>query len=293
MSMLDQRISLIKSKRTEDAAAGEDLTDTLGIDMLQSSVPPARAIGSSGMMYHGTSFCLRPGSEPRRSAIFLVEARWFDPLIMATILLNCFTMAWESPLDPEGTWKAQLIDTCEMVFLGAFTVELLAKVLAYGFGRYICNSWCQFDFVCVTLAWAPILFGDFGVQTSVLRAVRALRPLRILKRVPGMPGLIQAILSTVPKLGNVIMLMLFVSVVFAIFGVELFKGMLHYRCAIPGFDGADHHVEQAYEAERPFDTGLNCNPELALRLQKRNSDAIPYGVCPSEQSCVYFSSKWA
>ena len=51
----------------------------------------------------------------RLESIGVVEAAWFDRLVLVTILVNCATMVWESPLDPEGTWKAVLIDVAELV----------------------------------------------------------------------------------------------------------------------------------------------------------------------------------
>eukprot|EP00966_Prymnesium_polylepis_P004717 108532-Prymnesium_polylepis.1 len=101
-------------------------------------------------------------------------------------------MAVQSPLDPEGTTKADVLQVCEWIFLGIFTTELLLKVLAYTFVRhrssYLRDPWCILDFVVVTLAWVPILIPAFG-NFSVIRCVRALRPLRALKRMPGMPKL--------------------------------------------------------------------------------------------------------
>ena len=43
-----------------------------------------------------------------------------------------------------------------------------------------------------------------GGGASVIRAVRALRPLRALKRVPGMPKLVGSLLSSIPKLADVL-----------------------------------------------------------------------------------------
>ena len=71
--------------------------------------------------------------------------------------------------------------------------------------------------------------------------MRALRPLRALKRVPGMPVLVQSILGALPRVGNVLMLCGFIFLVFAIVGVETFKGQLHYRCALPGFSETVGH----------------------------------------------------
>ena len=202
-------------------------------------------VGPSGKVYRSTSiFCLNVWMEPRRTAIFVIESRPFDPIILVTILCNCATMAWESPLDPCCTWKAAFIDKCEWTYLFIFTFELVMKILAYGFlmheGSYLRDAWCQLDFVVVTLAWIPILVPSFG-NYSVIRSVRALRPLRALKRVPGMPVLVSSILAVLPKMVNVASLCLFIFLVFGIVGMELFKGALHYRCALPGFKETPGH----------------------------------------------------
>ena len=80
--------------------------------LLDPTLKPTEVVGtSSGKAYGGTGFfCLRPYHEPRRTAIMICESKPFDPLILLTILANCTTMAWESPLDPTGTWKSGFID---------------------------------------------------------------------------------------------------------------------------------------------------------------------------------------
>ena len=135
------------------------------------------------------------------------------------------------------------VQVCEWVYLYIFTFELCTKITAYGFirnsGAYLRDAWCQLDFVVVSLAWIPIIFPSFG-NYSVIRSVRALRPLRALKRVPGMPALVSAIMGCIPKMGNVAMLCAFIFLVFGIVGMELFKGALHYRCALPGYQEPDN-----------------------------------------------------
>ena len=66
-------------------------------------------------MYAGTSAgCLRVGTCPCKYAILLVEASFFELLILFTILANCGTMAWGSPLDPPGSWKACVLSRCAL-----------------------------------------------------------------------------------------------------------------------------------------------------------------------------------
>ena len=253
--------------------------DALHTDEPADEIPEVK--GASGRLYGGFALCgLRPKHWPRKQAILFVEWPTFDKVILLTILCNCATMAWVSPLDPLGTPKAAFIDVCEWVFLAIFTCELLIKMVAYGLlfhaEAYLRDPWCQLDFVVVTLAWLPILIPSFG-NYSVFRAFRALRPLRALKRVPGMPLLVQWILDVLPKMGNVLMLCGFIFLVFGIVGMELFKGVLHYRCALPGFVETPGHplgarlrmlkgvaavVADGDDPQVPFDTEVSCMPEL-------------------------------
>ena len=79
----------------------------------------------------------------------------------------------------------------------------------------------------MSLAWIPIIFPSM-VNASAIRAVRALRPLRSLKLVPGMPLLVSSIFKSLPALGNVAGLMVFIFVIFGIIGFNLFKGVHTY-----------------------------------------------------------------
>ena len=140
---------------------------TPGLEALWGPDPPPRVVSPDGSIYHSTSLCvLRPHHWPRRLAIEIIEHNFFEPFIAVTILCNVVTMAWQSPLDPEGTWKADFIAVCEAVFLAIFTVELVLKVVAMGFllhrHSYLRDVWCQLDFVVVSLAWVPIFLPSFS-----------------------------------------------------------------------------------------------------------------------------------
>ena len=105
-----------------------------------------------------------------------------------------------------------------------------------------------------------IFLGE-AANFSVVRSIRVLRPLRAVKSIPGMPILIKTIISMTTKLGNAAMLCCLLCLIFAIVGVQMFKGLhrltsltphallrcpnctsawpageLHGRCALPGFD---------------------------------------------------------
>ena len=259
------------------------------VQALFRKFPPKAVQGESGWIYHSkTFFLLRPAHLPRFFAILIIESSFFDPFILLTIMCNCATMAWASPLDPPGTPKEALLAVLEWVYLIIFTFELVMKILAYGFvghkHSYLRDAWCQLDFVVVSLAWMPILFPNMG-DVSAIRSVRALRPLRALKRVPGMPVLVGSILKSLPALGNVAGLMAFVFLVFGIVGFNLFKGvrhatlMPHSRYATP----TAAHPRHTYPTHaRPRHTHAHwprALPHMARGLSHTTSVRLMHRVC--------------
>lgn len=263
-----------------------------GLDALDHDSLAERVRAPSGRLYTATQSCLLPGQEPRRSAIKMVEHPSFDTFILFVIIANCATMAWQSPLDPVGTRKEAILEVCEWIFLIIFTAEVAIKIAAYGFvvhkASYLRDAWCQLDFVVVSLAWLPILFPSLG-NYSVLRALRALRPLRALKRLPDMPMLIEWVLSVLPKMGNVLMLFGFVFLVFGIIGMELFKGALHHRCALPGFEQIIASGPEL-EGQQAFDTGIACRALTAGAAEEGAGGFDGAGLCPAGSTCEYFEA---
>lgn len=87
----------------------------------------------------------------------LVTSKYFEPFIACVITFNCFELAWESPLDPPGTWKAEFIAGSEKPLLYIFTFEMLAKMNAYGIFKdrhaYLRDPWSCLDFIVVIMAW--------------------------------------------------------------------------------------------------------------------------------------------
>ena len=274
--------------------------DDLFVHRSSSEPPPEAVVGPSMREYRSTSFGWRIWESPRCHAIRLIEWRGFEPLILLTILANCITMAWESPLDAEDTPKAYFIDVCEWLYLAIFTCELIVKVVAMGFvvhdGAYLRDSWCQLDFVVVAFAWLPIFFPALS-HLSFIRSARALRPLRALKRLPGMPVLISSLFAAIPRLADVATLCGLLVLILGIVGTEEFRGVLHYRCASPGFHETTGHPSMLRPDDPPrlagphgrqmrtsgvgipsndFDTGIYCAP------------FIDDHKCVDGTACAYF-----
>lgn len=73
------------------------------------------------------------------------------------------------------------------------------------------------------------LFKD-TFDVKALRAFRVLRPLRLVSGVPSLQVVLNSILRAMVPLLHIALLVLFVIIIYAIIGLELYSGKLHYTC---------------------------------------------------------------
>lgn len=69
-----------------------------------------------------------------------------------------------------------------------------------------------------------------GFDVKALRAFRVLRPLRLVSGVPSLQVVLNSILRAMLPLFHIALLVLFVIIIYAIIGLELFCGKLHRTC---------------------------------------------------------------
>ena len=119
-------------------------------------------------------------------------------------------------------------------------------------------------------------------MVQLRNTIRALRPLRAVKRVPGLSVLVQWVLQVLPKMGDIVLLCAFVFTVFGVVGVALFKGALHNRCALPGYDRLDRYAP-AVPDQAAFDTGVACKAGSGA------DQCITLGT-PEGSTCAYFEA---
>uniref|UniRef100_A0A8C3R5N3 Sodium channel protein n=1 Tax=Cyanoderma ruficeps TaxID=181631 RepID=A0A8C3R5N3_9PASS len=141
----------------------------------------------------------------------------FSMFIMCTILTNCVFMAQsETPY----------------TFTGIYTFESLIKILARGFCMteftFLRDPWNWLDFSVIVMAYV----GEFVNVGSVspLRTFRVLRALKTISVIPGLKTIVGALIQSVKKLADVMILTVFCLSVFALIGLQLFMGNLRHKC---------------------------------------------------------------
>jgi Ion transport protein len=73
---------------------------------------------------------------------------------------------------------------------------------------------------------------SLNLNLKPLRILRVLRPLRSIKAIPSMRSLVGTLLVSIPELLNAGFFILFLIILFSIFGLQQFEGLLHYRCRL-------------------------------------------------------------
>uniref|UniRef100_G1NE43 Sodium channel protein n=1 Tax=Meleagris gallopavo TaxID=9103 RepID=G1NE43_MELGA len=157
-------------------------------------------------------------------AIFRFSATSAFMLIMCTILTNCVFMTMSNPPD----WTKNV----EYTFTGIYTFESLIKILARGFClegfTFLRDPWNWLDFSVILMAYVTE-FVDLG-NVSALRTFRVLRALKTISVIPGLKTIVGALIQSVKKLSDVMILTVFCLSVFALIGLQLFMGNLRNKC---------------------------------------------------------------
>uniref|UniRef100_A0A5F8HC72 Voltage-dependent L-type calcium channel subunit alpha n=1 Tax=Monodelphis domestica TaxID=13616 RepID=A0A5F8HC72_MONDO len=141
-----------------------------------------------------------------------------------------------------------LQERVEYLFLIIFTVEAFLKVIAYGLlfhpNAYLRNGWNLLDFIIVVVGLFSAILEQAtkadganalggkgaGFDVKALRAFRVLRPLRLVSGVPSLQVVLNSIIKAMVPLLHIALLVLFVIIIYAIIGLELFMGKMHKTC---------------------------------------------------------------
>ncbi|XP_026471734.1 muscle calcium channel subunit alpha-1 [Ctenocephalides felis] len=183
-------------------------------------------------------FCLPLKNPLRKMCIDIVEWKPFEYLILLTIFANCVALAVYTPYpNSDSNITNTYLEIIEYVFLVIFTAECVMKVIAYGFilhpGAYLRNGWNLLDFTIVVIGMISTVLSSLmkeGFDVKALRAFRVLRPLRLVSGVPSLQVVLNSILRAMVPLLHIALLVLFVIIIYAIIGLELFSGKLHKTC---------------------------------------------------------------
>uniref|UniRef100_A0A8C9NRB2 Sodium channel protein n=1 Tax=Serinus canaria TaxID=9135 RepID=A0A8C9NRB2_SERCA len=201
-------------------------------------------------------------------------------LIMCTILTNCVFMTMSNPPD----WTKNV----EYTFTGIYTFESLIKILARGFClegfTFLRDPWNWLDFSVILMAYVTE-FVNLG-NVSALRTFRVLRALKTISVIPGLKTIVGALIQSVKKLSDVMILTVFCLSVFALIGLQLFMGNLRNKCLQWPPDNSTFEINIISY----FNSTMNENAHFYILEGQRDAllcgNSSDAGQCPEGYICV-------
>ena len=160
----------------------------------------------------------------------VVETSLFESLVLMVIILNSIKMALEDPL---STTTSPTVATIEEIFLVFYISEMSIKITALGFlfnkGAYLRDPWNILDFFIVVTSLLPYVV-TISFNVSALRAIRVLRPLKTITKIKALKMIVKTLFLSFSLVMNSFYILLFMIIIFAIAGTQLFAGQLKYYC---------------------------------------------------------------
>ena len=165
---------------------------------------------------------------------FFIDNIIFDNISLLIIILNTILILISDPTDDNN-----IGNYFDNYFLFFYTVEAILKIIAFTFvsaeDAYIKDYWNILDFSVVLVGWISFILERVMNGTKIsglagLRAFRILRPLKTVKRFKGLKKLVTALLASISHLGETSIVLVFVFLIFAIGGRQMWMGNFYRRC---------------------------------------------------------------
>ena len=192
----------------------------------------SRHLNNEYNMFEDPCFVIGRMSKVRIFFVTVVDHPRFDKTVLFVIMLNVVVEIMEIPSLNKYDWTHDVATYGDRIFLAVFSVEAALKVGAMGFAMhrnsYLRDAWNVGDFSIVLLGFVSEIFS--GNKLNFIRLVRLVRPLRAIRRIRGMRVLVNTLFAAIPMMRDVLGLLILVMYVFAILGIQMWKGVLHKRC---------------------------------------------------------------
>lgn len=118
-----------------------------------------------------------------------VEHRFFELFIIFMIILSSVSLAIEDKNIHTRPRLKTVLELGDKFFTIVFTLEIILKLLAFGWVKFFTDPWSWLDFGIVLVSHIGILASLIGLADlavfKTIRTLRALRPLKALSRFEG------------------------------------------------------------------------------------------------------------
>ncbi|CAG9327585.1 unnamed protein product [Blepharisma stoltei] len=171
--------------------------------------------------------CFNSTNPFRQACIYISSNIWFSRFILLTAIANSIGLG--SYVTYGNTY---LVNSFETLYLIIYTIECTVKITALGEiiykNSYFRDFWNCLDFFIVVSGWIGKVID--GRNLLFIQTVWAFRPLKIIKGFSETNFIVITIANSLPLLADVMILILFMILAFAIAGTNIYSGGLNGSC---------------------------------------------------------------
>jgi hypothetical protein len=183
-------------------------------------------------LFRARRWALQKFFKVQHFVFLLVKDKKCEALFLSAIVANMAMMVLSDANDPDS-----VLNQTETIFFGVFLSELGLKMLGMGIFApktgFFRDFWNVLDFFIVGFTGLNLLLVSMEVNLSALRTLRVLRPLKTISSVKKLRTLILTIFGSLPFLLDIVFMLVFIYLIYAIAGVHLFGGNFKWKCVSP------------------------------------------------------------
>ncbi|KAL1455036.1 hypothetical protein WDU94_009157 [Cyamophila willieti] len=188
----------------------------------------------------------------------------FGNAILVCIMVSSALLAAEDPLR-SNTERNNILGYFDNFFTAVFTIEIILKIISYGFifhdGAFCRSSFNLLDLLVVIVSVVAVFWNSAAIAfVKILRVLRVLRPLRAINRAKGLKHVVQCVIVAVKTIGNIVLVTCLLQFMFAVIGVQLFKGKF-FKCN----DESKITKEECHGTYLVFSNGKIDEPSIESR----------------------------
>ena len=177
------------------------------------------------------------GRRTQMKFVELMNSDGFENFLLSVIGGNTLFMALPYYGMSEDYENVLLMaeDVFNVIFIGEMTVKIIG---CNGFSGYISDAQNQFDFAIVMMSMPDLLRLDLGFSFSIFRAIRLMRLMRIFKSNVELMRLVDAVIMSLPAMGNLLTMIFFAQTLFVLFGMQIFGDSIGWEDLRQNFAGS-------------------------------------------------------
>eukprot|EP00746_Dinoflagellata_sp_MGD_P076201 gnl/MRDRNA2_/MRDRNA2_30674_c0_seq1.p1 gnl/MRDRNA2_/MRDRNA2_30674_c0~~gnl/MRDRNA2_/MRDRNA2_30674_c0_seq1.p1 ORF type:complete len:1012 (+),score=166.39 gnl/MRDRNA2_/MRDRNA2_30674_c0_seq1:174-3038(+) len=161
----------------------------------------------------------------QRGMYLLMTSSTCEKFIMCCIGVNTILMGCKQFPAPSEEYKT-VLESANYAFAIIFLIEAILKLYALR-ENYFNDGWNLFDFTCVLATIAGFIVDRFtsieiGAVMSAIRIFRIARLFRLVRFAKGLNRLFTAFVLSIPRLLNVVAILVLLLYLFSVLGVRLF-----------------------------------------------------------------------